>query len=143
MTMAMCRLNRLLVAVHYAVPPTDEEWNRWFDLIDALPFGTGRALIETYGPCGPNASQRKDLAVHTKQVGMRAALFTESIAIRGMVTAMSWFGIALRAFEPGQYRHAAGYLDLTDHELSSALEALPRLRQECGMPPPTASMPPR
>ena len=141
--MAMCRLDRLLLAVHHAVPPTNEEWNRWFDLIDALPFGTGRALIETYGPCGPNASQRKDLAVHTKQVGMRAALLTESIAIRGMVTAMAWFGIALRAFEPGQYRHAAGYLELTDHELASALEALPGLRQECAMQPLTASMRPR
>ena len=135
MTMAMCRLNRLLVAVHYAVPPTDEEWNRWFDLIDALPFGTGRALIETYGPCGPNAGQRKELAVHVKRVEMRSALFTESIAIRGMVTAMAWFGIGLRAFEPGQYRHAAGYLELADHELASALEALPGLRQECGMQP--------
>jgi hypothetical protein len=136
MTMAMCRVGRLLVAVHYREPPTDDEWHRWFDLIDGLPFGTGRALIDTYGSCGPNAGQRKELAVHVNRVGMRSALFTDSIVLRGMVTAMAWFGVSLRAFEPGAHRPAAAYLDLSRQELASALEALPRLRLECGMPPP-------
>ena len=133
MTMAMCRIDRLLLAVHSTEPPTDAEWHRWFDLIDGLAFGEGRALIETYGPCGPSASQRKELAVHVKRVEMRSALFTDSLVIRGMVTAMAWFGVALRAFPPGQYAPAAEHLGLSKKELASALEGLARLRRECGL----------
>jgi hypothetical protein len=134
MTMVMCRIDRLLLAVHSAEPPTDDEWHRWFDLIDGLAFGQGRALIETYGPCGPSASQRKELAVHVKRVAMRSVLFTDSVILRGMVTAMAWFGVALRAFPPGQYAPAAEHLGLSSKELASALEGLARLRRECGLP---------
>jgi hypothetical protein len=134
MTMAMCRIDRLLLAVHSAEPPTNDEWHRWFDLIDGLPFDQGRALIETYGPCGPSASQRKELAGHVKRVGMRSVLFTDSVVLRGMVTAMAWFGVALRAFPPGQYAPAAEHLGLSNKELASALDGLARLRRECGLP---------
>ena len=137
MAMAMCRLDRVLVAVHHAVPPTNEEWQRGFDLIDGLPVGTGRALVDTNGPCGPSPSQRRELAVHVKRVGMRSAIFTDSIVLRGMVTALAWFGIGLRAFEPGNYRDAGNYLELSKAELASAIEAIARLRLECGMRPET------
>jgi hypothetical protein len=134
MAMAMCRIDRLLLAVHSAAPPTNDEWHRWFDLIDGLAFGEGRALIETYGPCGPSASQRKELAVHVKRVAMRSVLFTDSLVLRGMVTAMAWFGVALRAFPPGQHAAAAEHLGLSNKELASALDGLARLRRECGLP---------
>jgi hypothetical protein len=132
MTMAICRLGRMMVAVHDAAPPTDEEWARWVALVQNPPGPALRLLVETTGQGGPNAKQRKLLADAMKGLDVRCAILSDSIAVRGVVTALAWLGLAQRAFSPGEHRGAGEYLGLSAQEYAQVLDALPGLRQSCG-----------
>jgi hypothetical protein len=131
MAMAMRGLDRLAIAVHSEQPPSDEEWAQWIALCRDRP-GALRVLVETHGG-GPNAKQRKALNDALGSRDMRAAILTESLLVRGVVTALAWLGIPLRAFTFDQVRLAADYLELSDPELTHALETLRELVNECAV----------
>jgi hypothetical protein len=133
MTMAMRRSDRLMVAVHDEAPPTDEEWSRWVELAFDPPTRVLRVLVETRGHGGPNPKQRKHFADGLKRVDLRCAILSDSMIVRGVVTAVAWLGVALRAFAPGQHVAAADYLELSHTELERALALLVELRRECGV----------
>lgn len=132
MTMAMIRLGRVMVAVHDAAPPTDDEWASWVALVGDPAVSDLRLLVETTGQGGPNAKQRKALADATKGGDVRCAILSDSMAVRGVITALAWLGLAQRAFVPGDYRPAGDYLGLSPKEYAVVLDALPSLRRTCG-----------
>jgi regulator of extracellular matrix RemA (YlzA/DUF370 family) len=132
MAMAMCRVGRMMVAVHDAAPPSDEEWARWVALVNDPASPELRLLVETTGQGGPNAKQRKALADATHGLDVRAAILSDSMAVRGVITALAWLGLAQRAFLPGDHRGAADYLGLSAQEGGKLLEALPNLRRSAG-----------
>ena len=133
MAMTMQRVDRLLMGVHHLSQPTDEEWQRWLRLVGADAGNELRTLIEVYGAIGPSAGQRRQLAAVRSPNEMRAAVLTDSLRVRGIVTAVSWLGAPVRAFDAGHYRAAATYLELSDDELATGLEVLVRLRREAGV----------
>jgi hypothetical protein len=132
MVMAMRRAGRMLVAVQSTVPPTDAEWQSWLQLC-ADHRGAIRALVEAHGNSGPNAMQRKQLAEVVATLDVRTAILTNSLVTRGVVTAIAWFGIALRAFPLGGYAAASTYLQLSEPEIEEALSTLAELREESGL----------
>jgi hypothetical protein len=131
MTMTMGKLDRITLAVHDTSPPTDEQWARWIGLC-AEGGGPLRALVESHGGA-PNAKQRK--ALHEALAGrdMRSAILTDSMIARGVVTALAWLGIPLRAFPLGDYKSAGEYLGLSRQELPAVVEQLRSLRRDCGL----------
>jgi regulator of extracellular matrix RemA (YlzA/DUF370 family) len=133
MTMAISRQGRMMVAVHDAAPPTDDEWARWVALVGQPAAGELRLLVETTGQGGPNAKQRKSLADATHGLDVRCAILSDSMAVRGVITALAWLGLAQRAFVPGDHRGAGEYLGLSPKEYGAMQEALPGLRQACGI----------
>jgi hypothetical protein len=133
MAMAMCGHDRVCIAVLRATPPTDEEWARWIALLQEHAKPYLRVLVET--PTGPNAAQRKALAQATRGEDIRFAILTDSIVVRGIVTALAWLGVPHRAFATTQEQQAADYLELTSAELERARRELPRLRGEAGTHP--------
>lgn len=129
--MTMGTLDRMTIAVHDTSPPTDEQWARWI----ALCTGQGeplRVLVESHGGA-PHAKQRKALNDALTGRAMRSAVLTDSIVARGVVTALAWLGIPLRAFPLGDYKSAGDYLGLSQHELTVVVEQLRILRKECGV----------
>jgi regulator of extracellular matrix RemA (YlzA/DUF370 family) len=122
----------MMVAVHDAAPPTDDEWARWVALVGEPAAPELRLLVETTGQGGPNAKQRKLLADATKGLDVRCSILSDSMAVRGVITALAWLGLAQRAFVPGDHRGAADYLGLSPKEHAQVIEALPRLRRSCG-----------
>jgi hypothetical protein len=131
MAMTMCRLDRVLIAVNDEQPLTDGEWDTWISLCLERAGKDARALIETRGQGGPNAKQRKRLVELQQKVDIRFAIASDSLVVRGIVTAVAWLGVPLRAFEPDDYTAAAEFLELSASELSCVVDTLPRLRQEC------------
>lgn len=131
MAMAMCKIDRVTTAVHHTRPPTDEQWNRLIALCSKQE-GPIRILVESHGGA-PNAKQRK--ALHDALAGrdLRSAVLTDSMVARGIVTALAWIGISLRAFPLQDYSSAAEYLGLSNHELTVAVAQLRILRKECGL----------
>lgn len=128
--MAMRRQGRLMVAVHSPEPPTDDEWTRWVGLGLEASTNALRLFVETNGFGGPNAKQRKQLAENLRRFGMRCAIMTSSPVIRGIVTAVAWLNVDLRAFAPGDHAAAASYLQLSAAEAQFLQEVLPGLRAE-------------
>lgn len=128
--MAMCRGGRLMVAVHSPVPPTDAEWARWVSLGLEAQTNALRLFVETSGGGGPNAKQRRLLADNLQPLGMRCAIVTSSPIVRGIVTAVAWLNVDLRAFAPGDQDAAATFLQLSAEERKFLVDALPALRIE-------------
>jgi hypothetical protein len=132
MAMAMCRRGRVLLGVHHRSPPTDEEWARWIALaIEPSPGGV-RTIVESGGSSGPNAKQRRALAEALQGVDIRSAILTDSLVVRGIVTAIAWLNVSVRAFATEQQREAADYLELAADECEWAFAELQRLRVESG-----------
>ncbi len=135
MAMAMWGLDRVCIAVLRAKPPTEEEWARWIALLQDHAKPYLRVLVETQA--GPNAAQRKALAQATRGEDVRFAILTDSIVVRGIVTALAWLGVPHRAFPTIQQQQAADYLELTNAQLERARQELQRLRGEVETHPST------
>jgi hypothetical protein len=93
MTMAMWAQDRLYIAVLHGGAPTDEEWDRWVGLGVQRNGRDQRVLVEARGG-GPTPKQRRAI-LGANKADARIAIITESTFVRGIVTAFSWFGIAL------------------------------------------------
>lgn len=128
MAMAMWGFDRVCVAVLQSNPPTEREWADWIGLLRQRAGGPLRVLVETQS--GPNAAQRKALANATRNEDVRFAILTNSILVRGIITALAWLGVPHQGFATGQHREAADWLGLTNAELERVLHELPRLRGE-------------
>jgi hypothetical protein len=133
--MAMRRHGRLMFAVHNAQPPTDAEWARWVSLGVEAQTNALRLFVETRGGGGPNAKQRRLLADNLQRFGMRCAIVTSSPIIRGIVTAVAWLNVDLRAFAPGDQEAALSYLQLTAAERDILEQTLSVLRAEAEQTP--------
>lgn len=131
MAMAMWARDRLYLAVLHGAQPTDEEWERWIALGVQRNGLDQRVLIEARGG-GPSAKQRRAIVAANK-ANVRIAVMTESTLVRGIVTAVAWFGVSLRAFPLDAHANAANFLGLTALELDTALEVLPSIRAQAGV----------
>lgn len=129
MAMAIWARDRLYLAVLHGSSPTDEEWNHWIALGQKRAGRDKRVLVEASGG-GPTAKQRKAMLATDKAKDVRIAIMTESTFVRGIVTALTWFGVSLRAFPLNSSEVAAQFLELTAEELGAALEMLPQLRAQ-------------
>jgi hypothetical protein len=126
--MLFTHFDRVLIAVHDAVPPTDEEWESWLELFRGRTQAL--VLVESFHGAGPNAKQRKMLGERMQGIELGAAIMTDSTVTRGIVTALSWLGMPQRAFLPGNYYQAGKYLGLTNDELARAVDELRRLQTD-------------
>lgn len=130
MTTAHWASDRVYVFVVWELEPTDSEWADFLDACRLRANKDIRALIESYG-AGPNAKQRKELShlLAELHIDYRAAILTDSLISRGIVTAFAWLGVTQRAFPPRHYTEAGSYLQYTAAELNTAIQALARLAQ--------------
>ncbi|MET0340762.1 MAG: hypothetical protein ABW252_07155 [Polyangiales bacterium] len=130
----MQRHGRLMLAVMNETAPTDAQWQRWLELAAERIGKDLRAIIEVYGGVGPNARQRQAMTPLLGKLDPRTAVMSDSLLVRGLVTAVSWLGIPNAAFGMGQHEAAARYLELTPDELAFARDRLASLRRAAGVP---------
>ncbi|MET0340761.1 MAG: hypothetical protein ABW252_07150 [Polyangiales bacterium] len=133
MAMTMQRHGRLLLGVHNAIAPTDTEWDAWLALASERAGQDLRTIVEVYGAVGPSARQRNAMTLVLGGLDPRTAVMSDSMLVRGVVTAVKWSGIPIAAFSPGKYHAAGRYLELTPDELSLARSELETLRQAAGV----------
>ncbi|MET0283089.1 MAG: hypothetical protein ABW352_01410 [Polyangiales bacterium] len=133
MAMTMQRHGRLMLAVLHDRAPSDDEWGRWLGLAAERVGKDLRAMFEVHGSVGPDARQRQAMMPLLPKLDPRTAVLSNSLVVRGVVTAVSWLGIPNAAFGAEQHAAAALYLELTQAELALALERLPMLRRAAGV----------
>ncbi len=127
----------VMLLVHRREPPTDPEWDVYVaackDVLERRPEGL-RALVITEGG-GPTVDQRRRLNDMLAGRGARAAIVAESIMIRGIVTAMSWWNPLIKSFRKHEVPQAFTYLDLPGADMPRVLARLDALRASIELPP--------
>lgn len=127
-TIAWTFVDGISLLVHADVPMSDEDWKHHVaDCVARLSSLRG-AIIMTERQ-GPNARQRELVAgepgFHTRPV----AVVTPSMMVRGIVTALRWFGSEMRAFNPEDLDRALVYVDVPAASRDRIRGALVQLRR--------------
>src|SRR5262249_50196185 len=130
---AITRLGALSLQATAPRPIRDEEWDLYLDALadDFAEFGDALAVFQYSPKVGPSAAQRQRLTSRLKTEMSKTthvAHVTESMIVRGVVTAINWIvrsSIATRAFSPSEVREALQYLkQATDFSVDEAMRML-------------------
>ncbi len=99
-----------VIVVLGATAPTDGDWKL---LVEAhRKEHHQRALVVTAGG-GPTPAQRKAILDVTGGKGLPAAIMTNSVVVRGIATALSWFAPGVRAYAPNDLKGALAHLHVS------------------------------
>jgi hypothetical protein len=127
----------------------DDEWTRYCEVCETMQrelsgSDVGRVLVVS-DAVGPNARQRTQIAAIAAVRPHKSVMITSSFLVRGLVTALSWLGISMKAFSPSEWRRAFAEIDLEgadevrriaeaalacEEELGARLQSLGPLRAE-------------
>ncbi len=95
----------------------DEEWAQHCDVLETMQrelvddeIGYNLAFSDAGGP---NAKQRKQVAQVAAIRPQDAAMVSSSTFVRGVVTAVSWLGVRVKAFSPNEWRNAFARVGIT------------------------------
>jgi hypothetical protein len=102
----------VLILVHGEREPQDREWDAFLDTYEREQSGMRGLLVFTPGP-SPDSARRKRLSELNERRPVPIAVLTPSRIARGVVSALSWLGLAIRAFEPDALDKALDHLALT------------------------------
>jgi hypothetical protein len=129
--MAFKVIDRLFIVVYGPHDPTDAEWESY--LADVEHHGIDRTmqLISTEGG-GPTSTQRRYLNDLLAGRSVPVAVMSGSAAIRGVVTALSWFNRKIRAFPPTGLRDAIAYLEIPGSRTELIEREMAKLRLSLG-----------
>jgi hypothetical protein len=126
------RVVDVLVFVHTAESPTDEEWEELLEYYrKASELPEYKTLVLSIGGA-PNAGQRVRLSEIIGEKPTRIAVLTPSPLVRAAGIAVSWFRPNIRMFNPTDVRAALEHLGVPDAELRIR-RALDELKAELGV----------
>jgi len=147
----MIRTGDLLIAAVNRKPITASVWNEYLDTLAVLARNEGAASggLQYTLDHGPNAEQRKALSLREDELGMdklrRVAIVSDSILVRGAVTAMSWMikssaQTKLNSFKPADYASAFRWLgEQVTFDESQANTAFQQALRAVGLEPEVAA----
>ena len=131
-TMAWAFMDGISISVHADITPTDEEWDSHIgQCVNQLREERLRGgFVMSEGRGGPDVRQRKILADYPDLHALPVAVITRSKIIKGIVTALRWFGSDIRAFSPYEIALAFKYLEVTPAEHAKIRKTIANLRRE-------------
>lgn len=118
------RFERWAILVHGVDPPGQQEWLDYVEVIRQLDNTNGIGVCVLTDGVGPNAVQRKMIT----EFKMRSAVVTSHRVARGMVTALSWIGVAIKAFAPEDMVKALDFLDVPQSDHKTLIERMASMR---------------
>ena len=127
--MAFRVVERVLVLVHDAECPGDEEWFSYVQEIKRQGAFLLPQVVLTQGG-RPNSVQRKLLTDVLGGRGMKVAVLSDHTMVRGVITAIGWFNRDIRAFESQDLAGAIAYLGLPKEHLGLVRGAIAGLQGE-------------
>jgi hypothetical protein len=121
----------LMLLVHTDRPPTDAEWEPYYDELIKHDPDQLRSLAFTDGGA-PSGAQRKQVNDFLKGRASRAAVVSPSTMVRGVVTALSWFNSQMKVYSPKEVDAALQYLGVSADELPLVRVEIQLLRKKLG-----------
>ncbi|RKG65989.1 STAS/SEC14 domain-containing protein [Corallococcus sp. CA054B] len=133
-TLGVAMVGSVLVIAHNALPPAQDEWVHYCDLVGQNITTMSAQLVVAEGH-GPNAAQRQqalDQGAKVKGATIPpTAVLTRSPLVRGIVTLFNWFTPkAMRAFPPEDLEAAARHLKMSNAELQRLVDIAHALRPQ-------------
>jgi hypothetical protein len=97
----------LIYLDHSPTPPPVSAWSEYLASISGKLAQISRCLIVP-SRGGLSAHQREQVR---RLLGSRpTAVLTDSVINRGIITSLTWFGVSIHAFRPGEYQAALVWL---------------------------------
>ena len=111
--MAFRVVDHVLVLIHAAEDPSDDEWALYLKEIKRQGTNLLPQIVVTEGG-RPNLLQRKLLTDVLAGRVVKVAVLSDQTMVRGVVTAISWFNRDIKAFSGNNLMGAMTYLDVPD-----------------------------
>ena len=106
-TRAILVADVLVYLDHSPTPPPVAAWSEYLASISGKLAQISRCLIVP-SRGGLSAHQREQVR---RLIGSRpTAVLTDSVINRGIITSLTWFGVSIHAFRPGEYQAALSWL---------------------------------
>lgn len=128
---------RFFILLHTEAAPSDAEWTAFVTATEVAARQAGkdfsqlRQLVITDGG-GPSSTQRKQANAMLGGSTIRVAVVSQSTAIRGVVTALSWFNSLIKAFNPDELKEALSYLEVPEGADDKVMRDIRTLREQLG-----------
>ncbi|MCA9684406.1 MAG: hypothetical protein KC457_19585 [Myxococcales bacterium] len=107
-SLAHGQFDDVYLVVHYTSVASAEDWKRFITSANEAPKLGG--LLVVAGGAKLEADQRNDIRDLYEKHKMKIGVLSDSRITRGITTALSWFGIQVRAFRSSELAGLAEYL---------------------------------
>jgi hypothetical protein len=125
-TMAWSRCGDVHLLVHAPGIPLDADWAEFMkDVTTTVMPG----IVVAAGSAKLSPKQRSEVQQWFERSGVRGSVVTDSPVARGVVTALSWFKVKLRAFSPRDLDRAFEYAGVEPGERANARAELEQLQR--------------
>jgi hypothetical protein len=112
----------MLFVVHAPVRPEDAHWSEFMSDVRAQRGLKGVIIKANNSRLNP--LQRAEIQGFYEERKVRGALLTDSMMMRGIVTAMNWFKVELRAFAPEDLDGAFAFVGVAPNRFNHAKAVL-------------------
>jgi hypothetical protein len=132
--MAFASVGRVIIAMHNELPPTNGEWEEYVKILQKVTdLSAIRTMALTDGGA-PNSNQRKQLNDILRGRPNLGAVVTGNGLVRSVVTALTWFNPAVKAFPPERVKEAYVHLQLGPLEVEGVERQIQVLAKTFGVP---------
>jgi hypothetical protein len=108
-SMAWSISDEIVVTLHNGMPPRDADWADYMSDVEHSGVRVRGILVIPRGT-RITPKQRVEVQKWFEVNKARAALVTDSAISRGVVTALSWFGVSIKAYRESELEDAMRYL---------------------------------
>src|SRR5262249_44104350 len=127
-TMAYRRVGHTWVVVQGRDGPRPAEWNEYIAELEASVPDV-RGVLVFSGGGSLNARQRQQVEKLFSGTSTLTPVLSDSLLVRGVVTALGWFNVQIRSFSPQDIAGALEYLRVPEHDRATVSEALAELKR--------------
>lgn len=133
-TMAHAIVGTLIITVHTAKSPSQDEWGEYIRALETLTRELKdhthlRNIVFTDGGA-PDSVQRKAVNSIVASRSVTSAIVSRSQMVRTVVTAFSWFNEKVKAFSPDTIEEAYQHLKLSAYEIEVINNRVKQLRAQ-------------
>jgi hypothetical protein len=130
-TMTFAVEGDIMIVLHTANPPAEVEWTTWLSALRWIPKERMKLLIFTDGGT-PNTLQRGSMLDLMGDAHPPVAVVSAVPAVRGVVTAMSWFNRNVKLFPPSKIADAFAHLGVSAERGRALFSTAQRATAELG-----------
>jgi hypothetical protein len=125
-TMAWSRFRDVYLLVHAPGIPADGDWSEFIREVTTTVLP---GIVVMAGNARLSPSQRADVQRWFLENGVRGSVVTDSALARGVVTALGWFKVKLKAFSPSDLDQAFHFVGVEPEWRSGARSAIEQLER--------------